>query len=41
MKPSKEGRWTDEEHQLFLDAAEKYGNNWRKIHEIVTTRTPD
>ena len=34
------GLWTDEEHQQFLDGMEKYGREWRKVAEILPTRTP-
>lgn len=27
----KTGRWEDSEHQKFLEACLKYGNNWRKV----------
>lgn len=33
------GRWTDEEHNIFVDSFEKYGKNWKKIATIVKTRT--
>ena len=33
------GRWKDDEHKKFLEAYELYGNNWRKIHAYVKTRT--
>jgi SHAQKYF class myb-like DNA-binding protein len=33
------GRWTTEEHMLFLKGLEIYGKSWKKISEIVKTRT--
>ena len=33
------GRWTDEEHELFERAVEIYGKKWKKIEAIVGTRT--
>jgi SHAQKYF class myb-like DNA-binding protein len=33
------GRWTTEEHLLFLKGLELYGKSWKKISEIVRTRT--
>lgn len=33
------GRWTKKEHKLFLDALQKYGKNWEKVHFYVGTRT--
>ena len=34
----KAGRWTTDEHQLFLQAFYKYGKNWKKLGSIITTR---
>ena len=33
------GRWTDEEHDRFIDALRVYGKNWNKVHKQVATRT--
>ncbi|KAK8795445.1 hypothetical protein WA588_004286, partial [Blastocystis sp. NMH] len=33
------GRWTMQEHNLFLKGLEKFGKDWRKISTIVPTRT--
>jgi len=33
------GRWTEEEHQLFLNGLEMYGREWKKIAGIIPTRT--
>ena len=33
------GRWTEEEHELFLEALKKYGKEWKKIAGAVQTRT--
>lgn len=35
----KGGRWTKEEHELFLEALEKYGKDWKKVQMHVGTRT--
>ena len=29
------GRWTMQEHNLFLKGLEKFGKDWRKISTIV------
>lgn len=33
------GRWTDEEHDLFERALQIYGKKWKKIEAVVGTRT--
>jgi SHAQKYF class myb-like DNA-binding protein len=33
------GRWTKEEHELFLRALERYGKEWKKVAAMVKTRT--
>lgn len=33
------GRWTDEEHNKFLDALRRFGKNWNKVHKYVGTRS--
>ena len=33
------GRWTSEEHQLFLDGLDAYGKEWKRIAELIKTRT--
>lgn len=33
------GRWNEEEHLLFLKGLEIYGKSWKKISQIVKTRT--
>jgi SHAQKYF class myb-like DNA-binding protein len=35
-----EGKWTEEEHQKFLEAIELYGNIWKKVEAYIGTRTP-
>jgi SHAQKYF class myb-like DNA-binding protein len=32
------GRWTEEEHERFLEAMRIYGKDWDKIEEHVVTR---
>ncbi|KAJ7526483.1 hypothetical protein O6H91_16G008500 [Diphasiastrum complanatum] len=32
-------RWTEEEHQKFLDALKLYGRAWRRIEEHIGTKT--
>ncbi len=32
-------RWTDEEHQKFLEALKLYGRAWRRIEEHIGTKT--
>lgn len=33
------GRWTRQEHELFLEALKKYGKEWKKVASMVKTRT--
>jgi SHAQKYF class myb-like DNA-binding protein len=33
------GRWKSDEHQRFIDAIIKYGNNWRQVQKCVGTRS--
>lgn len=33
------GRWTKEEHKLFIEALNFYGKNWNKVQRYVGTRT--
>jgi SHAQKYF class myb-like DNA-binding protein len=37
---SNSGRWTEEEHQKFIEAIEKYGNAWKLICKHIGTRSP-
>jgi hypothetical protein len=34
------GRWTQEEHKIFMQEYEKYGNNCMQIARVLNTRTP-
>jgi hypothetical protein len=34
------GRWTEEEHKIFMEEYEKYGNNCTLIAKVLNTRTP-
>ena len=33
------GRWKSDEHQRFVDAIIRYGNNWRQVQRCVGTRS--
>ena len=33
------GRWTNEEHQKFIEGILKYGNEWKKVQSIIKTRS--
>jgi len=35
----KPGRWSQEEHERFLRGFELYGHKWRKVRDVVGTRT--
>jgi hypothetical protein len=34
------GRWTQEEHKIFMEEYEKYGNNCIQIARVLSTQTP-
>jgi hypothetical protein len=34
------GRWMPEEHKIFMEEYEKYGNNCMLIAKVLNTRTP-
>jgi SHAQKYF class myb-like DNA-binding protein len=34
-----QGRWTKEEHQLFVQAMNLYGKDWKKVEKHVKTRS--
>jgi hypothetical protein len=31
------GRWMPEEHKIFVEEYEKYGNNWTLIAKVLNT----
>ena len=33
------GRWTVDEHELFIEALKLYGKDWGKVHLHIGTRT--
>ena len=33
------GRWSEEEHQKFIEGILEYGNEWKKVRKIIKTRT--
>ena len=33
------GKWTDEEHEKFIEGILNYGNEWKKVQQIIKTRT--
>jgi SHAQKYF class myb-like DNA-binding protein len=35
----KTGRWTDEEHSVFLQGLEQHGKQWKMIATMIGTRT--
>ncbi len=35
-----QGRWTQDEHKIFMQEYEKYGNNCMQIARVLSTRTP-
>jgi hypothetical protein len=34
------GKWTQEEHKVFMQEYEKYGNNCMQIAKVLSTKTP-
>ncbi len=34
-----EGRWTMDEHKLFIVGLKKFGKNWKKLEGFIETRT--
>jgi SHAQKYF class myb-like DNA-binding protein len=37
--PQSNGRWSDEEHDRFIQALKMYGKDWSKVHKYVGTRS--
>lgn len=38
MKTRSQGKWTDDEHQRFVEAVKKYGKDYKQIVKHVGTR---
>ncbi|ETW09247.1 hypothetical protein H310_01647 [Aphanomyces invadans] len=38
-EPQTTGRWTKQEHELFLEGLRRYGKSWKSISNLVVTRT--
>ena len=38
-KPPVKGRWTNEEHQSFIDSLRLYGKDWYRVEEAIGTRS--
>ena len=38
-KPVSSGRWTTDEHQLFLQGVQLYGREWKKMQPLIKTRS--
>jgi hypothetical protein len=34
------GRWTEEEHKIFMQDYEQYGNNCMQMSKVLSTQTP-
>lgn len=39
LSTTRGGRWTDEEHQRFLDGFLLHGHRWKRVQYVVKTRT--
>ena len=37
----KEGKWTDEEHEKFIEGILIFGTEWKKVQEIIKTRSSE
>ena len=33
------GRWTNDEHQKFIEGILKYGNEWKRVQSVIKTRS--
>lgn len=33
------GRWSEEEHQKFIDGILQFGNDWKKVQDLIKTRS--
>ena len=38
-KSCEQGRWTREEHELFLQGMAIFGKNWKQVQQLIKTRT--
>jgi len=34
-----QGRWTQEEHDKFIEGLQMFGKDWRRIEEFIGSRT--
>lgn len=39
MSESNQGRWSAEEHRLFIEAVNQFGREWDKVQSVVKTRS--
>lgn len=39
IESASHGRWTSEEHRLFVDAINEFGREWDKVQAVVKTRS--
>lgn len=39
MEPKRKGRWTEDEHQRYLEGVKRFGRSWKDVTGYVRTRT--